>query len=138
MVVATLIIFGGLGFAVIADLTRFKGIRKMSLHSKLVLLVTISLIVFGFFSILLLEYNNFETMGSFTWGEKFVASFFASVTPRTAGYNTLDLNGLTMPTRFYHDDINVYRWIAGFNSGRIKDDDVWGYDFISHRNRCCR
>lgn len=120
MVVATLIIFGGLGFAVIADLTRFKGIRKMSLHSKLVLLVTISLIVFGFFSILLLEYNNPKTMGSFTWGEKFVASFFASVTPRTAGYNTLDLNGLTMPTRFITMILMFIGGSPGSTAGGLK------------------
>lgn len=120
LVVATLIIFGGLGFAVIADLTRFKGIRKMSLHSKLVLLVTISLIVFGFFSILLLEYNNPKTMGSFTWGEKFVASFFASVTPRTAGYNTLDLNGLTMPTRFITMILMFIGGSPGSTAGGLK------------------
>ena len=120
LVVAILVIIGGLGFAVIADLTRFKSIRKMSLHSKLVLLVTISLIVFGFFSILFLEYNNPKTMGSFTWGEKFVASFFASVTPRTAGYNTLDLNGLTMPTRFITMILMFIGGSPGSTAGGLK------------------
>lgn len=120
LVVATLIIFGGLGFAVIADLTRFKGIRKMSLHSKLVLLVTICLILFGFFSILLLEFNNPKTIGTFTWGEKFVASFFASVTPRTAGYNTLDLNGLTMPTRFITMILMFIGGSPGSTAGGLK------------------
>lgn len=120
LVIAALIIFGGLGFAVVADLTRFKSIKKMSLHSKLVILITLCLIVFGFVSVMVLEYNNPKTIGDFTFGQKVVASFFASVTPRTAGYNTLDLNGLTMPTRFITMILMFIGGSPGSTAGGIK------------------
>ncbi len=120
LVITTLIIIGGLGFIVIADLTRFKSIKKMSLHTKLVLLVTASLIVFGFFVILLLEFDNPNTIGNFTWSEKVVASLFASVTPRTAGFNTLDLNGLMMPTRLITMILMFIGGSPGSTAGGLK------------------
>ena len=120
LVITTLIIIGGLGFIVIADLTRFKSIKKLSLHTKLVLLVTASLIVFGFFVILLLEFDNPNTIGNFTWSEKVVASLFASVTPRTAGFNTLDLNGLMMPTRLITMILMFIGGSPGSTAGGLK------------------
>ena len=58
--------------------------------------------------------------GDFTFGQKVVASFFASVTPRTAGYNTLDLNGLTMPTRFITMILMFIGGSPGSTAGGIK------------------
>lgn len=120
LVVMTLIILGGIGFAVIADLSTFKTYRKLSLHTKLVLLMTATLLIFGFVFIFALEYNNPNTIGNFTFGEKVMAAMFHSVTPRTAGFNTLDLNGLTVPSRFITMILMFIGGSPGSTAGGIK------------------
>ncbi|NLA45856.1 MAG: potassium transporter Trk, partial [Candidatus Cloacimonetes bacterium] len=90
-----LIFLGGLGFTVILDLYRYffkpQKVRKLSLHSKIVLTTTAILIIVGLIAFFILEYNN--TMKGFSFKHRFLASLFQSVTPRTAGFNTID-NGL--------------------------------------------
>lgn len=108
--IMTLIVIGGLGFVVLAELTTFKTFQKLSVHTKLVLLTTSALIVGAAIIIFILEFNNPNTIGNFTFGDKVLASVFQSITPRTAGYNTLDLNALTMPTRFI---IMILMFIGG-------------------------
>lgn len=120
MTIILLIIMGGLGFAVIADLSTFKNYRKLSLHSKLVILVTSVLLIVGFVSIFTLEYNNPKTIGEFTIGQKVVASMFHSVTPRTAGFNTLDLNAMTMPSRFITMILMFIGGSPGSTAGGLK------------------
>ncbi len=120
LVVMTLIILGGIGFAVIADLSTFKTYRKLSLHTKLVLLMTATLLIFGFVFIFALEYNNPNTIGNFSFGEKVMAAMFHSVTPRTAGFNTLDLNGLTVPSRFITMILMFIGGSPGSTAGGIK------------------
>ncbi len=97
-----LIVLGGLGFTVMIDLFQLstKKKKKLSLHSKFVLKLTVILLVSGFFMVLLLEYSNPATMGDMNFGEKVVAASFHSVTPRTAGFNTLSMADLRMPTKF--------------------------------------
>lgn len=92
-----LIILGGLGFVVISDLYSHQG-RKLSLHSKIVLKVTAALILFGAMAVFLLEYTNPKTLAGLDPVSKILASFFQSVTPRTAGYNTLDIGSLRTTT----------------------------------------
>ncbi|MCL6634904.1 MAG: TrkH family potassium uptake protein [Peptococcaceae bacterium] len=96
--ITTLIILGGIGFSVIADIYRTRKWRKLSLHSKLVLLVTAILLVAGMVLILLLEWSN--TLAGLSPAGKFLAAWFQSVTPRTAGYNTLDIAALHGSTQF--------------------------------------
>jgi len=102
LTVVFLIILGGLGFLVLQELTtyvsgRIKRERKqVSLHSKLVFVVTAALIVGGFGIFLALEWNN--SMALFTLKEKVLASLFQVVTPRTAGFNTMDLAPLGTAT----------------------------------------
>lgn len=93
--IMALIIIGGLGFSVIVDLINNKGIKKISLHTKIVLLITTLLIVLGFIVFLLLEWNNPDTLGGLSLKGKLLAALFQSVTPRTAGYNTISIGGLT-------------------------------------------
>jgi len=115
-----LIVFGGLGFVVIADLSRLKKIREWSLHSKLVVLVTTTLIAFGFIFILALEFNNASTMKDLSLPEKVMAAMFQSITPRTAGYNTLDIAGLRSPTRFVMMLLMFIGGSPGSTAGGIK------------------
>lgn len=101
IVTMLLIILGGLGFVVLADLVEIRNPkRKLSLHSKVVLSMSGLLIVIGAAIILLFEYTNARTMGSLGFGEKILAAFMQSVSPRTAGVNTVDLAGLRQATQF--------------------------------------
>ncbi|MFW6035810.1 MAG: TrkH family potassium uptake protein [Halothermotrichaceae bacterium] len=99
-VVMILIILGGIGFAVIIELYNNKGLNKTSLQTKIVLTITIILIVVGFISILGLEFTNEATMGNLPFSEKMLSSLFLSVTPRTAGFNTIPTGSLRSSTLF--------------------------------------
>lgn len=101
VVISLLIILGGIGFTVIADVWTNRRFDRLSLHSKVVLITTLVLIVFGAVVIFLLEYDNFNTLGKLSWQGKFLASYFQSVTTRTAGWNTVDLGKLTDATLFF-------------------------------------
>lgn len=91
LTISFLIIIGGIGFTVIADLITHRKLKKLSLHSKLALLITASLLMTGFVGFTIIEWKNPHTLGSLSFGSKFLAGFFQSVTTRTAGFNTIDL-----------------------------------------------
>lgn len=91
LTIPVLIICGGLGFAVVTEISGFRGRQRFSLHTKLVLAVTLGLIVSGMLLILLLEWNNPLTLAKMGFGEKMLVSFFQSVTPRTAGFSTVNI-----------------------------------------------
>ncbi len=93
LTVMFLIITGGIGFAVLSDVYVNKG-RKFTLHSRAVLMVSGVLVLLGALFIFVLEYTNPHTLGSLDPVAKVLASFFQSVTPRTAGFNTLNLPDL--------------------------------------------
>lgn len=97
--ITTLIILGGIGFSVIVDIVKhFKESGRLQLHTKLVLSVSGFLILAGTIIIYLLEYDN--TLQGLSPLGKVLASYFQAVTPRTAGYNTLDMGALHSATQF--------------------------------------
>lgn len=96
-----LIIFGGLGFTVIFDCMTNRKLKRLSLHSKLALTVTAILLIFGTLIILWLEYSNPETIGDMSMANKLKVSAFQAVSPRTAGFNTIDLAKLTDSSKFF-------------------------------------
>ncbi|MCX7757096.1 MAG: TrkH family potassium uptake protein [candidate division WOR-3 bacterium] len=99
LVISALIISGGIGFVVISDLYNryIKRISKhLSLHSKTVLSTTLILILSGTVVISLLEWGN--ALKIFPWPLKILNAYFTAVTPRTAGFNTIDFSSLSYPT----------------------------------------
>ncbi|MGZ7440837.1 TrkH family potassium uptake protein [Paenibacillus sp. TH7-28] len=96
-----LIVSGGIGFIVMSDIMDFRRRRKLSLHSKVVLSMTAALIVVGALVIFIFEFTNSRTLAPLGWGGKFWASLFQSVTPRTAGANTLDIGALRQASQFF-------------------------------------
>ncbi len=86
-----LFLLGGLGFVVIRDLSHQRRWHGLSLHSKLMLTGSLGLTLWGFASFALLEWNNPGTLGSLGTADKLIASGFQALTPRTAGFNTLDI-----------------------------------------------
>lgn len=93
--VSFLIVLGGIGFWVIMDITKTRKINRLKLHSKIVLISTAVLILLGTMSYLLAEWNNPLTLGNMSVGQKFLNAFFMAVTPRSAGFNNVDINNLT-------------------------------------------
>ncbi len=90
LTIAALIILGGLGFCVWGDMLDCKlNFKKYQLNTKVVLVVNCVLIITGTFLFLLFEWNNPSYEG-FNFGQKLLASFFNSVTPRTAGFASTD------------------------------------------------
>lgn len=120
IVIIGLIVFGGLGFVVIADIFSFKRFRKMSLHSKLVLTATAALLLVAFICVFAFEYDNPATIGGFSFGDKVLASAFHAVTPRTAGFNTLDIASLTPPSRFLTMLLMFIGGSPGSTAGGVK------------------
>lgn len=94
-----LIIIGGIGFLVQSEVYRHRRFKKLSLHSKVVLVTTGILILSGAVLFFILENNNPGTMGPMSFKGKVLSSFFASVTPRTAGFNTVDTTQMTMASK---------------------------------------
>ena len=98
LTVSALIIMGSMGFLVIFEVLRDRGSwKKLSLHSRVALIATAGLLLGGSLLFALIEWDNPATLaveGS-TVGSKLLGAFFQSVTMRTAGFNTIDLAGMT-------------------------------------------
>lgn len=128
LVVSGLIIAGGLGFVVWVDLRMAwqhykdnfkvfklrKFITSLSLHTKIVFLITIFLLISGTLIILGLEFDNIKTLGTMPWPEKILASFFQSTTLRTAGFATVDIGALHVSTKLI---MAMFMFIGGSPAG---------------------
>ncbi len=101
LTVISLIVLGGLGFAVIVELLGWEGKKKFSLQTKLVLTVTGLLTIVSFAIIFVLETGNLNTIADASLGDKIISSFFLSITPRTAGFNTIPTGSLRSTTLFF-------------------------------------
>ncbi|SES11409.1 TrkH family potassium uptake protein [Salipaludibacillus aurantiacus] len=98
LIITFLFITGGIGFTVVYDLIKTKKFNHLSLHSKLMIIGTFAVNVIAMFIIFVLEYANPATIGQLLWYEKIWASYFQAVTPRTAGFNTIDIGSMEPST----------------------------------------
>ena len=113
LVVAVLFVLGGMGFPIVFNLFKYLKNKLLNLtlklagkkhiyspwivniNTRIVLVTTLCLILFGMVSFFIFEFNN--TLAEHNLWGKVVASFFGAVTPRTAGFNTTDTANLSMP-----------------------------------------
>jgi trk system potassium uptake protein TrkH len=95
--ISTLFVLGGIGFSVVVNLWDWRE-RPLTTHTRLALLVTACLIAAGTLLILLFEWSN--TLTPLSGSGKLLGSYFTAVTPRTAGFNTLDTPALRPATQF--------------------------------------
>lgn len=100
LVVMTLIVAGGLGFPVWLELYehRLRDLRHLSVHTKVMIVGTAALLVAGTVSVLVFEWGNPGTLGQYDTVHKILPSMFQSVTPRTAGFNSLDYSQMREET----------------------------------------
>ncbi|UHA75867.1 TrkH family potassium uptake protein [Paenibacillus sp. 481] len=120
LVTMFLIISGGLGFIVLSDLFDYKTTKRLSLHSKVVISMTSLLIVLGAIVILVFEFTNTKTLGSMNGWEKFWASLFQSVSPRTAGPNSIDIGAMRQASQFFIIILMFIGASPGSTGGGIK------------------
>lgn len=92
LTIAFLIIFGGIGFSIIHDISEQRKWSKLMPYTKIVLIGTLFLNLFGFIAFLLIEMNNNATIGNLPWHGKILSAFFQSITTRTAGFTTFDVS----------------------------------------------
>ena len=115
--IMVLIIVGGSGFIIWSDLIDNKfNLKKLEVHSKVVLVFNAILIVVPALLFLMFEFTNIGNGGAFTdfsFKDKLVNAFFLSVSPRTAGFNAVDMAKLTSSGKLL---TNVLMFIGG-NSG---------------------
>ena len=95
---AALIVLGGLGFPVLANLYQYRRTRRLTLHSKLVLITTAALLAVGILSVAAFEWTNPSTLGGSPIGTRSLMALFQGVTPRTAGFSTVDYAEMREPT----------------------------------------
>jgi trk system potassium uptake protein TrkH len=91
---------GGIGYIVISDIYSYKKTKRLLLHTKVAIFTTVVLIILGAVLIFLLENNNPSTLGLLPLKNKLLSAYFQSVSPRTAGFNTIDISALTAPVLF--------------------------------------
>ncbi len=127
-----LIIIGGLGFTVWMDTLKVFELKKeqhvgwrgmlhrLSLHSKLVYMMTILLVIGGSIFYFLCEYVNPATMGGLSFHDKILASFMQSVTSRTAGFNSISQAGMTDASKFMTIILMFIGGSPGGTAGGIK------------------
>ncbi|MCM2677417.1 TrkH family potassium uptake protein [Alkalicoccobacillus plakortidis] len=94
IVITFLFITGGIGFTVIYELISKRTFNHLSLHTKVMLVGTLIINVIATLLIFSLEYLNPNTLGSLPFIEKIWSSYFQAVTPRTAGFNSLDTGSM--------------------------------------------
>jgi len=123
-IIGALIVLGGLGFVVYYDLGDFFLRRSrlpfaaLSFHTRLTILVTLILIVGGMVGFFLLEFDNI--LKPMNWPTKILVSLFQSITPRTAGYNTVPFDQLTNGTLFFVIMLMFIGGSSGSCAGGIK------------------
>lgn len=113
LAIITAFVLGGLGFPIVVNIMKFVSyhIRKLitfgkskvvykpwilNLNSRITLITTIALTVIGFIGFFALEYNN--TLADHSGFGKIVTALFGATTPRTAGFNTIDMSKMLFPT----------------------------------------
>ncbi len=130
--VTFLIIFGGIGYKVIMEMYMWLQCRLakksaclvFSLNYKIVTTTTFVLLTLGTVAFLATEYNNPNTFGPLGFGEKLMAAWFQSVTPRTAGFNTIDISKMTTAGLFITIALMFLGASPGSTGGGIKTTTV--------------
>ncbi|MDF2532470.1 MAG: H(+)-transporting two-sector ATPase [Clostridia bacterium] len=118
-IIITLIVIGGIGFIVWEDIYRNKfKFEKYKLHSKIVLFTTVLLILCSAIAFYLMERNNL--LANVGIREAFLSSLFQAITPRTAGFNTIDMASLSQGSMLLTMILMVIGGSPGSTAGGIK------------------
>ena len=115
-----LVTVGGLGFLVWEELARVRRFKHFSVYTKLVLLMTVSILVIGTVVILVLEWDNPGTLGNMPFWQKLLNAFFQTGTLRTAGFATVDQAALRDSTKAFSVIVMFIGGSSGSTAGGLK------------------
>ena len=118
--IAILIILGALGFAIVGDLAVKRRWRGLALETKVVTLTTAVLLVGGTVAIGALEWNNERTLGALPPTDRAINAFFMSATARTAGFNSVPMDGLLETSLLILIPLMFIGGASGSTAGGIK------------------
>ncbi len=119
--IAVAIVAGGLGLPVWSQIGRHRlNHRAYSLHAKLTIVTVIALILAGWALFAWFEWTNADTLGPLSWWDSLSNAFFHSVTPRTAGFNSLDIPSMREPTRLLTEVLMFIGGGSASTAGGIK------------------
>jgi trk system potassium uptake protein TrkH len=118
--IACLFIVGGISYTVVEDLIKRRRLVRLALDTKLVLLTTCALIVLGPVGVMISEWTNTATLGDMALGPKMLNAFFTGVTPRTAGFNSVQMGAMTEAGLFVLIALMFIGGAAGSTAGGIK------------------
>lgn len=140
IVIMSLIVIGGIGFIVWDDIYEHKlHIHRYLLQTKVVLLMTILLIVLGSLFFYVFEYHH--SLSGLSFNEQILASFFQSITARTAGFNTLNVTKMSTAGKLLLMLLMFVGGSPGSTAGGIKTTTlavliVFIYSVISNKTEC--
>ena len=120
LTLGALVIIGGLGFLVWQDVILNRSLKKMSVYTRLVLLSTLVLLAVGTALVALTEWNNPQTLGAMSTGDKILNSFFQSITLRTAGFFSYDQAAMTDGSKAICILLMLVGGSSGSTAGGIK------------------
>ncbi len=124
IVIIGLILIGGIGFSVIIDVATHRNYRKLSLHTKLVLVTSGMLLLVGFILFLAIEWNNPATLGELSIPHKILGASFQAVTPRTAGFNTIPIDQMETPSKLITMVLMFIGGSPGSTAGGVKTTTI--------------
>ena len=121
LVLATAIVIGGLGLPVWVQIARHRThVHDWSLHAKLTISTVVALLLGGWALFAWFEWTNPDTLGPLSMFDSAVNSFFHSVTPRTAGFNSVDIASLREPSRLLTEVLMFIGGGSASTAGGIK------------------
>ena len=120
LTLSALIVIGGIGFLVWDDIASSGHPRKWSVYTQIVISVSAFLILFGAGSFFFMEFHNPETIGNMNLGHQIVNSIFQAVTPRTAGFASIDQSSLSDSSIALTSLLMIVGGSAGSTAGGIK------------------
>jgi trk system potassium uptake protein TrkH len=120
LTISALIILGGIGFIVMNEIFEFRRSKRLTLHTKVVLGMTVVLLITGTVGILFLEYTNEQTLKPLSPMGKILSSWFQSVSARTAGANTIAIGDMTQSSLFFMIFLMFVGASPGSTGGGIK------------------
>ena len=130
--IMALIQIGGLGFLVWDDITKalyatfiekkgfVRSIKKLNLHTKMVIVMQIFLVLLGTFAFLAFESDSQNTLANLDFQDKILVSNFQAVTARTAGFATLNMQELKIPTKLLMIFLMLIGGAPGSMAGGLK------------------
>lgn len=120
LTLGALVIIGGLGALVWVDIVKRTPWKKRSVYTRLVMLCTAFLLVFGFAATCILEWGNPQTIGQMPPGQKLLNASFQSVTLRTAGFGAINQGMLTDSSKAVSMVLMLIGGSSGSTAGGLK------------------